>query len=45
MLSYLTLQSVLNVKPLSKEETGEEKVENHNNFLGKYGKEIKHFGK
>uniref|UniRef100_A0A3B4FHB9 Hsp90 co-chaperone Cdc37 n=3 Tax=Pundamilia nyererei TaxID=303518 RepID=A0A3B4FHB9_9CICH len=37
-------KSVLNFKPLSKEETGEEKVENHKNFLGKYGKEIKLFG-
>uniref|UniRef100_A0A669BQ04 Hsp90 co-chaperone Cdc37 n=1 Tax=Oreochromis niloticus TaxID=8128 RepID=A0A669BQ04_ORENI len=37
-------KSVLNIKPLSKEETGEEKVENHKNFLGKYGEKIKHFG-
>uniref|UniRef100_A0A3P8NRL6 Cell division cycle 37 homolog (S. cerevisiae) n=2 Tax=Astatotilapia calliptera TaxID=8154 RepID=A0A3P8NRL6_ASTCA len=37
-------KSVLNFKPLSKEETGEEKVGNHKNFLRKYGKEIKLFG-
>ncbi|XP_030592920.1 hsp90 co-chaperone Cdc37-like isoform X2 [Archocentrus centrarchus] len=37
-------KSVLNIKPLSKEETGEEEVENHKTFVEKYVKKIKHFG-
>ncbi|XP_035516417.1 hsp90 co-chaperone Cdc37-like, partial [Morone saxatilis] len=37
-------RSVLNVKPVSTEETGEEKVEKHTAFVEKYAKEIKHFG-
>ncbi|KAM7009332.1 hsp90 co-chaperone Cdc37-like [Tautogolabrus adspersus] len=37
-------KSVLNIKPVTKEETGEEKVEKHKTFVEKYSKEIKHFG-
>ncbi|XP_044043986.1 hsp90 co-chaperone Cdc37 isoform X1 [Siniperca chuatsi] len=37
-------KSVLNIKPVTKEETEEEKVEKHKTFVEKYAKEIKHFG-
>ncbi|XP_068583872.1 hsp90 co-chaperone Cdc37 isoform X2 [Cebidichthys violaceus] len=37
-------KSVLNIKPETKEETQEEKVEKHKTFVEKYAKEIKHFG-
>ncbi|XP_063738980.1 hsp90 co-chaperone Cdc37 isoform X2 [Eleginops maclovinus] len=37
-------KSVLNIKPLTKEETEKEKVEKHKTFVEKYAKEIKHFG-
>ncbi|XP_070837932.1 hsp90 co-chaperone Cdc37 isoform X1 [Chaetodon trifascialis] len=37
-------KSVLNVKPVTKEETEKEKVEKHKTFVEKYAKEIKHFG-
>ncbi|KAG7222569.1 hypothetical protein INR49_016166, partial [Caranx melampygus] len=37
-------KSVLNIKPVTKEETEEEKVEKHKTFVQKYAKEIKHFG-
>ncbi|KAG7222571.1 hypothetical protein INR49_016168 [Caranx melampygus] len=37
-------KSVLNIKPVTKEETQEEKVEKHKTFVQKYAKEIKHFG-
>ncbi|XP_030001772.1 hsp90 co-chaperone Cdc37-like isoform X1 [Sphaeramia orbicularis] len=37
-------KSVLNIKPETKEETQEEKVEKHKVFVEKYAKEIKHFG-
>lgn len=37
-------KSVLNIKPITKEETEEEKVEKHKTFVEKYAKEIKHFG-
>ncbi|XP_029283556.1 hsp90 co-chaperone Cdc37-like isoform X3 [Cottoperca gobio] len=36
-------KSVLNIKPVTKEETEEEKVEKHKTFVEKYAKEIKHF--
>lgn len=41
---YVVFQSVLNIKPITKEETEEEKVEKHKTFVEKYAKEIKHFG-
>uniref|UniRef100_UPI0037E803C5 hsp90 co-chaperone Cdc37-like n=1 Tax=Semicossyphus pulcher TaxID=241346 RepID=UPI0037E803C5 len=37
-------KSVLNIRPITKEETEEEKVTKHNTFVEKYAKEIKHFG-
>ncbi|XP_053184238.1 hsp90 co-chaperone Cdc37-like [Scomber japonicus] len=37
-------KSVLNVKPVTKEDTREEKVEKHKAFVEKYAKEIRHFG-
>ncbi|XP_051242599.1 hsp90 co-chaperone Cdc37 isoform X1 [Dicentrarchus labrax] len=37
-------KSVVNVKPVSTEETEEEKVEKHTAFVMKYAKEIKYFG-
>uniref|UniRef100_A0A3Q1ENC6 Hsp90 co-chaperone Cdc37 n=1 Tax=Acanthochromis polyacanthus TaxID=80966 RepID=A0A3Q1ENC6_9TELE len=37
-------KSVLNTKPVPKEETQEEKVEKHKAFVEKYATEIKHFG-
>ncbi|XP_023153471.2 hsp90 co-chaperone Cdc37 isoform X1 [Amphiprion ocellaris] len=37
-------KSVLNTKPVPKEETQEEKVEKHKTFVEKYATEIKHFG-
>ncbi|XP_037621014.1 hsp90 co-chaperone Cdc37 isoform X1 [Sebastes umbrosus] len=37
-------KSILNIKPVTKEETEEEKVEKHKTFVEKYAKEIKHFG-
>ncbi|XP_042280884.1 hsp90 co-chaperone Cdc37 isoform X2 [Thunnus maccoyii] len=37
-------KSVVNIKPVTKEETEEEKVEKHKAFVEKYAKEIKHFG-
>ncbi|XP_068444964.1 hsp90 co-chaperone Cdc37 isoform X1 [Clinocottus analis] len=37
-------KSVLNIKPATKEETEEEKVERHKTFVEQYAKEIKHFG-
>ncbi|KAL3066477.1 hypothetical protein OYC64_016435 [Pagothenia borchgrevinki] len=37
-------KSVLNIKPVTKEETEKEKVEKHKTFVKKYAKEIKHFG-
>ncbi|KAM9315061.1 hsp90 co-chaperone Cdc37-like isoform 1-T1 [Pholidichthys leucotaenia] len=37
-------KSVFNIKPATKEEPKEEKVETHETFGEKYGKEIKHFG-
>ncbi|XP_028260914.1 hsp90 co-chaperone Cdc37-like [Parambassis ranga] len=37
-------KSVLNIKPVTEEETAEEKVEKHKTFVEKYGNEIKHFG-
>uniref|UniRef100_A0A3B5ADI2 Hsp90 co-chaperone Cdc37 n=2 Tax=Stegastes partitus TaxID=144197 RepID=A0A3B5ADI2_9TELE len=37
-------KSVLNIKPVTKEEVEEEKVEKHKTFVEKYAKEIKHFG-
>ncbi|XP_065811884.1 hsp90 co-chaperone Cdc37 [Labrus bergylta] len=37
-------KSVLNIKPVTEEKTGEEKVEKHKTFVEKYSKEIKHFG-
>ncbi|XP_034544791.1 hsp90 co-chaperone Cdc37 isoform X2 [Notolabrus celidotus] len=37
-------KSVLNVKPITKEETEEEKVEKHKTFVEKHAAEIKHFG-
>ncbi|KAM4584716.1 hsp90 co-chaperone Cdc37-like isoform 1-T1 [Odontesthes bonariensis] len=37
-------KSVLNIKPVGKEETQETKVEKHKTFMEKYAKEIKHFG-
>ncbi|KAJ4944122.1 hypothetical protein JOQ06_012667 [Pogonophryne albipinna] len=37
-------KSVLNIKPVTKEETEKEKVEKHKTFVEKYAKEIKHFG-
>lgn len=38
-------QSIVNVKPETKEETEEEKEEKHKTFVEKYEKQIKHFGK
>ncbi|KAA8595277.1 hypothetical protein FQN60_012412 [Etheostoma spectabile] len=40
----LPWDSVLNIKPVTKEETEEEKVEKHKTFAEKYKNEIKHFG-
>ncbi|XP_067354822.1 hsp90 co-chaperone Cdc37 isoform X3 [Channa argus] len=37
-------KSVLNFKPLRKEDTEEEKVEKHKTFVQKHAKQIKHFG-
>ncbi|KAK9540705.1 hypothetical protein VZT92_003142 [Zoarces viviparus] len=37
-------KSVLNITPVTKEETEEEKAEKHKTFVEKYAKEIKHFG-
>ncbi|XP_059189548.1 hsp90 co-chaperone Cdc37 isoform X2 [Centropristis striata] len=37
-------KSVVNIKPVTKEETEKEKVEKHKTFVEKYAKEIKHFG-
>ncbi|XP_013871300.1 hsp90 co-chaperone Cdc37 [Austrofundulus limnaeus] len=37
-------KSVLNVKPVTTEETQQEKEEKHKTFVEKYAKEIKHFG-
>ncbi|XP_071360835.1 hsp90 co-chaperone Cdc37 isoform X2 [Trachinotus anak] len=37
-------KSVLNIKPATKEEMEEDKVETHKTFVQKYSKEIKHFG-
>ncbi|XP_076583569.1 hsp90 co-chaperone Cdc37-like isoform X2 [Chaetodon auriga] len=37
-------KSVLNIKPVTKEETEKEKAEKHKTFVEKYAKEIKHFG-
>ncbi|XP_075947710.1 hsp90 co-chaperone Cdc37-like isoform X3 [Anarhichas minor] len=37
-------KSVLNIKPVTKEATEEEKAEKHKTFVEKYAKEIKHFG-
>uniref|UniRef100_A0A4W6BQY3 Hsp90 co-chaperone Cdc37 n=1 Tax=Lates calcarifer TaxID=8187 RepID=A0A4W6BQY3_LATCA len=37
-------KSVLNIKPVTKEETEEEKVEKHKTFVEKHAEEIKHFG-
>ncbi|XP_010781111.1 hsp90 co-chaperone Cdc37-like [Notothenia coriiceps] len=37
-------KSVLNIKPVTKEETEKEKVAKHKTFVEKYAKEIKHFG-
>ncbi|KAK1886216.1 Hsp90 co-chaperone Cdc37 [Dissostichus eleginoides] len=37
-------KSVLNIKPVTKEETEKETVEKHKTFVEKYAKEIKHFG-
>ncbi|TDH15790.1 hypothetical protein EPR50_G00012640 [Perca flavescens] len=37
-------KSILNIKPVTKEETEEEKVEKHKTFAEKYKKEIRHFG-
>ncbi|XP_028454595.1 hsp90 co-chaperone Cdc37 isoform X2 [Perca flavescens] len=40
----ILVQSILNIKPVTKEETEEEKVEKHKTFAEKYKKEIRHFG-
>ncbi|XP_041790296.1 hsp90 co-chaperone Cdc37 isoform X3 [Chelmon rostratus] len=37
-------KSVLNIKPVTKEETEKGKVEKHKTFAEKYAREIKHFG-
>uniref|UniRef100_A0A667W8A6 Hsp90 co-chaperone Cdc37 n=1 Tax=Myripristis murdjan TaxID=586833 RepID=A0A667W8A6_9TELE len=37
-------KSVLNIKPVAKEETEEEKEDKHKTFVEKYEKQIKHFG-
>ncbi|KAL7403527.1 hypothetical protein ABVT39_001866 [Epinephelus coioides] len=37
-------KSVLNIKPVPKEETEQEKLEKHLTFVEKYTKEIRHFG-
>ncbi|XP_041839204.1 hsp90 co-chaperone Cdc37 isoform X2 [Melanotaenia boesemani] len=37
-------KSVVNIKPVTKEETQKEKVEKHKTFVEKYKQEIKHFG-
>ncbi|GLD63934.1 hsp90 co-chaperone Cdc37-like isoform X1 [Lates japonicus] len=37
-------KSALNIKPVTKEETEEEKVKKHKTFVEKYAEEIKHFG-
>ncbi|XP_040001520.1 hsp90 co-chaperone Cdc37 isoform X2 [Xiphias gladius] len=37
-------KSVLNIEPVTKEETEEAKLQRHKTFVEKYAKEIKHFG-
>lgn len=45
MYIFIPLQSIVNVKPESHEETEEEKEQKHKTFVEKYEKQIKHFGK